>query len=325
MRRNDERFYLPTPMYHALGLAMTAMALRLGSELVIAPRFSASRYWDDVREHGCTFAYHVGTIAQMLYKQPPKPTDGEHQLRVFMGGGMPAEIWEDFARRFKVKVIESYSASDGVGAITNDGDGPVGSFGRATPELEVRVVDRDDNEVPAGDVGELQLRPALGGVGGPAVEYFGDADATEDKNRGGWVRTGDLVRQDEAGWLFFVDRMKDVIRRRGVNIAPAEIERIVAQHERVRECAALAVPADLGEDEIKLVVVADGLDVDDIGRFVDEQLPGHMRPRYIELVAALPKSITERVQRYQLKDQWRTPTTWDRAISAPVPRGPGRG
>lgn len=314
LRRGEERIYLPTPVYHALGLAISAMTLRLGGELVLAPRFSASGYWDDVREHRCTLAFHVGTIARMLHAQPPKPTDGQHELKALLGGGMPAEIWEDFARRFRVRIIESYSASDGVGQIVNWGDGPVGSVGRPDPELEVRVVGPDDEPVPVGELGELHLRPAGGGLGGPAVQYHRDEAATEEKNRGGWVRTGDLFRQDEDGWLFFVERKKDVIRRRGVNIAPAEIERIVAAHPAVQECAALAVPSDLGEDEIKLVAVpAPGADLTpDLLREVFEgSLPAHMRPRYVELAEALPKTVTERVQRYRLRNEWRTPATVD--------------
>lgn len=310
LQERTERIYIPTPMYHAMGVAMTAMGLRLAAELVIAPRFSATRYWDDVRTHQCTFAYHVGTIAQMLFNQPPSASDGQHDLKVFFGGGMPAPIWEDFSSRFNVRIVEAYSASDGLGSIVNWGDGPVGSFGRCDPELEVRVVDTADLAVPVGEPGELQIRPAGGGV--PEIQYDNDRAASEDKTRGGWVRTGDLVRQDAKGNLYFVDRIKDVIRHRGVNIAPAEIERIVVGHPHVRECAALAVPSDLGEDDIKLVFVADTrVDPEELGRFFDDVLPTHMRPRYLEQVDALPKTITERVQRYKLKDSWRTAATWD--------------
>jgi crotonobetaine/carnitine-CoA ligase len=310
----DERTYLATPVYHALGLGMTAMTLRLGGELVLAPRFSASGYWDDVRRHRCTLAFHVGTIARMLYAQPPKPTDGDHELKALLGGGMPADIWEAFAARFRVRIIESYSASDGVGQIVNWGDGPVGSVGRPDPELEVRLVGPDDQPVPVGEVGELHLRPAGGGLGGPAVQYHRDDEATEEKNRGGWVRTGDLFRQDADGWLYFVERKKDVIRRRGVNIAPAEIERIVGADPAVEECAALSVPAELGEDDIKLVAVpaaGAALTPERLRDLFAAALPPHMRPRYVEIVDALPKTVTERVQRYRLRNEWRTPGTVD--------------
>jgi crotonobetaine/carnitine-CoA ligase len=306
----EDRLYLATPMYHALGLAFTAMTLRLGDVLVIAPRFSATHYWDDIRTHRCTVAYHVGTIARMLYNQPPRPDDAVHELRVFIGGGMPADIWESFAARFGVTVIEGYSASDSVGNITNFGDAPVGSFGRPGPELEVRVVDTADEEVPVGQPGELHLR-LRAALPGPLVEYYNDEEAGAEKTRGGWVRTGDLVRRDEAGHLFFVDRQKDVIRRRGVNIAPAEIERILCGDERVLECAALAVAAELGEDDIKLVVVGDGINEREVAALADVALPAYMGPRYIELVGALPKTVTERVQRYLLKQDWRTSSTFD--------------
>lgn len=306
----SERIYIPTPMYHAMGVAMTAMGLRLGSELVIAPRFSATSYWEDVRTHRCTFAYHVGTIAQMLYNQPSTASDGRHNLKVFFGGGMPAAIWEDFSHRFNVKIVEAYSASDGLGSIINWGDSPVGSFGRAESELEVRVVDTDDQAVPTGAPGELQIRAAGGGP--PEIQYDNDPVASKEKTRGGWVRTGDLVRQDGDGNLYFVDRIKDVIRRRGVNVAPAEIERVVLDHPDIEECVALAVPSELGEDDIKLVFSADEqIAVAELAQFFERTLPTHMRPRYVEQVAELPKTITERVQRYKLKDVWQTAATWD--------------
>lgn len=310
----NERIYLATPAYHALGLAMTALTLRLGGELVLAPKFSASGYWSDVRRHRCTLAFHVGTIARMIYAQPPHPDDGDHRLKALLGGGMPPEIWEDFAQRFDVRIIEAYSASDGVGQIVNWGDGPVGSIGKPGAELEVRLVDDADEPVATGEPGELQLRPAGGGLGGPAVQYHRDDAATEEKNRDGWVRTGDLMRADDQGWLFFEERKKDVIRRRGVNIAPAEIERIVSAHPAVAECAALSVPSELGEDDVKLVVVAapgEHLDPAVLASLFVAELPHHMRPRYVEIVAALPKTITERVQRYRLREQWRTSGTVD--------------
>lgn len=309
LRPDEERVYLCTPLYHALGLANSAMTLRLRGQIVLPPRFSARRYWDDIRNHRCTFAYHVGTIARMLFNQPPQPTDGEHELRTFMGGGMPADIWEQFAARFRVTVFEAYSASDGVGSIANFGDAPVGSIGRPGPELETRLVDEAGNDVAVGEVGELWLRPA----GAPAlVEYYKDPAATDEKTRDGWLHTGDLMRRDDSGALFFVDRAKDIVRRRGVNIAPAEVERILCGHPAITECTVHPVPSDLGEDELKLVVPrAAGLGEPELAAHCDAVLPVHMRPRYVELVDELPKTDTERVQRFKLKQSWRTPTTWD--------------
>jgi crotonobetaine/carnitine-CoA ligase len=322
----NERIYLATPVYHALGLAMTALTLRLGAELVLAPRFSAGGFWDDIRRHRCTVAFHVGTIARMLHAQPSRSDDSDHELKALLGGGMPADIWEDFAVRFDVRIVEAYSASDGVGQIVNWGDGPVGSFGRPGADLEVRIVDDQDQPVGVGTPGELQLRPAGGGMGGPAVQYHDDEAATAEKNRDGGVRTGDLVRADADGWLFFEERKKDVIRRRGVNIAPAEIERIVSGHPAVAECAALSVPSELGEDEIKLVAVAapgQDLSVDVLRANFTAELPAHMRPRYVEIVTELPKTITERVQRYRLRDGWQTPTTVDLQDECAVDGGGG--
>lgn len=307
-----ESLYIPTPIYHAMGLALTSMGLRLGATVVLRRHFSAGNFWPDIRDNGCTLTYYVGTMPRMIFNQPPHPLDAEHRLKAFLGGGMPADIWEEFATRFNVKIIESYSASDTVGTLNNFGNAPVGSVGQPSPDIEARLVDADGCDVPVGEPGELLVRPRQR-TADPAIVYYRDDEATKEKNEGGWVHTGDLMRADANGNYYYVDRLRHMIRRRGVNIASREIEDILAAHPAIAECAAIAVPSPLGEDDIK-VVVRPALEVLTESRVADiaaALLPKHMCPRYVELVDELPLTITQRVKQFELKRDWQTAGTWD--------------
>ncbi|MGO9249976.1 MAG: class I adenylate-forming enzyme family protein [Mycobacterium sp.] len=312
LQDSAESFYIPTPVYHAMGLALASMGLRLGATLILRRHFSASNFWSDIRDNRCTLTYYVGTMPRMIFNQPPKPLDAHHHLKAFIGGGMPADIWEEFATRFNVKIVESYSASDTVGTINNFGNAPVGSIGQPSPDIEARLVDADGIEVAVGEPGELLVRPRQR-TAEPAVVYYRDDQATREKNEGGWVHTGDLMRADAAGNYYYVDRLRHMIRRRGVNIASREIEDILAAHQSIAECAAIAVPAPLGEDDIKVVVrpAVDALSENDVAEIAAALLPKHMCPRYVELVAELPLTITQRVKQFELKQEWQTVATWD--------------
>ena len=312
LQDGSESLYIPTPIYHAMGLALASMGLRLGATLILRRHFSASSFWSDIRDNRCTLTYYVGTMPRMIFNQPPNPLDAHHELKAFLGGGMPADIWEEFATRFNVKIIESYSASDTVGTLNNFGNAPVGSVGQPSPDIEARLVDADGVEVAVGEPGELLVRPRQR-TADPAIVYYRDDQATREKNEGGWVHTGDLMRADAAGNYYYVDRLRHMIRRRGVNIASREIEDILAAHHSIAECAAIAVPSPLGEDDIKVVVrpADDALSEKDVADIAAALLPKHMCPRYVELVAELPLTITQRVKQFELKQGWQTATTWD--------------
>lgn len=319
--RDPETFYIATPYSHGIANSVTAQALWDGGTVVIAPKFSASRFWEQAGAVDATVTFHAGTMARMLMNQPHRATDRAHSLRTVIGAAMPAEIWPAFEQRFGVHVVEVYSSIDGGGAtFMNFGQAPPGSIGRPSPETEARIVDDGGQDVLDDAVGELLVRPTLS-LGGPLVAYYRDEAASEEKTRDGWVWTGDLVRRDADGWYWFVDRKKDVIRRRGVNIAPAEIERLLLEHPGIAECSAFAVPSDLGEDEVKVVVVPGdpALVPMTVAEHAAAVLPAHMAPRYIELRAAdaVPKTeATTRVQRFVLREGWRTPDTWDVATGS---------
>jgi carnitine-CoA ligase len=185
-------------------------------------------------------------------------------------------------------------------------------MGKPGAAFEMQVVDHNDQELPPGAVGELIYRPA----GGAALtEYYKNPDATAEKTRGGWIRSGDLVYKDEDGYFFFVDRKSDFMRRRGENISSFEVEKIVNGHPKVLESAAYAFPSELGEDEVMLAIVlqpGERLEPQELMQYCETHMAYFMIPRYVRFVAALPKTGTERTMKYQLKAEGVTPDTWDR-------------
>jgi crotonobetaine/carnitine-CoA ligase len=291
-------------------------AFWLGGSVVLTTRFSVTRYWDEIRSYGCNVIFPIGTMQQMLFNQPERPDDAENPAKYCFSVGMPSSIWEKFEKRFGVRVFEFYSGTDAGGCfISNHGIYPPGSIGRPWEEFEARIVDEHGNEVERGATGLLLMR-TKGVI--PTINYYGPSPADEEKVRDGWIWLGDLFRQDEEGNYYFVDRARDIIRRRGINLAPALIEAELLKFDGVREVAAFAVPSDLGEDEIKVVIVADpqqGLVEKAVEKFADANLPKHMRPRYIELADEIPKTLgTEKVQRYRLRETWRSSSTFDVTI-----------
>jgi crotonobetaine/carnitine-CoA ligase len=191
--------------------------------------------------------------------------------------------------------------------------GKIGSIGKPPYFNEARIVDETDEELPPGQIGELIIRPR-----DPEekwVEYYKEPEATEEKVRGGWFRTGDLAYRDEEGWFFFVGRKKDVIRRRGENISASEVELVIMSHPKVLECACFGVPSELGEDEVMTCIVPKpgmSLSPQEIISFCEKRMAYFMIPRYVEFTERLPKTPTERVEKYKLKATRPNENTWDR-------------
>ncbi|MEJ2131197.1 MAG: AMP-binding protein [Gammaproteobacteria bacterium] len=224
----------------------------------------------------------------------------------------PASVWEAFEKRFDVEIYEFYAAVDGGGFATgNVRDAPVGSIGK--PMAEYRLVDDDGNEVPVGEPGELQWkidRPEL-----RRVEYYKNEEASNEKVEGGWLHTGDVVRADEEGYLYFVDRKTESLRRRGENISSYEVERDINKHPAVLESAVFGVPSELGEDEVMAVVVLQPgakLTPEELIEHCEREMAYFMVPRYIEFRDELPKTGTHRTQKGALKREGVGPNTWDR-------------
>ena len=310
----DDVCYTCLPLFHAIALILTTLGgLLAGAKVVIGRHFSASTFWDEIRTSGATYASITGSIAQILMKQPRVPGEPDHRLRVVYAIPAPAAIYEDFERRFGTRFIEAYGATDGQIPVYMPLDAPrIGACGKVIPGFDLRIVDDRDAPLPPGQVGEIVYRshePYTMMLG-----YYRNPDATLEAGRNFWFHSGDLGSLDEDGYLHFVDRKKDSMRRRGENISSYEVEKVVNDHPAVLESAAVGVPAELGEDEVKIVVVlrpGETLRPEALVAWCEPRLPDFMVPRYVEFVDALPKTPNEKVQKYRLRETG-VAGAWDR-------------
>ena len=310
----EDVLYTPLPLFHGLASRLGALpALMVGAEYVLAPRFSASRFWQEVTDSGATVAHTIFTLPAMLKAQPPGPYDRAHRLRAMYNSNYDAE----FEARFGVHLCEAYGLTEvGLTHYTRYPDRRPGSCGRTHEDWEARVVDERGLEVPAGEPGEIVLRPRLPSI--MMQGYVNKPQETARVTRDLWFHTGDFARQDADGYFYFVARHRDRIRRRGENVSPLEVEHILMQHPAIADCAALAHPAREGEDDIRVVLVAkpggppSPLAVMD---WLAGRMPYFMMPRYIEFAPALPRNPVGKVEKYKLLDAGLAPGAWDRDAS----------
>jgi crotonobetaine/carnitine-CoA ligase len=298
-----ETVYTALPLFHGNALILSAMGSIWNDwTLALAERFSASRFWDEIRATGAVAFTSLGAMIPILLKQPPRPDDSDNPARVCLSAACPEWAWEEFERRFGVRLIEFYGLVDHPGHLVNS-DSRVGSMGKPFGHTEFRV-DED---------GELLLRDPRGRL----THYHNRPDATDEAYRDGWFHTGDLARIDEEGFYYYLGRKKESIRRRGENISAWEIETAVNRHPAVQESAAHAVTSELGEDEVKLVVVrrpGAELTPEDLIEFCEGRVAHYAIPSYIEFRDALPKTGTHRIQYAALKAEGITPATWERPL-----------
>lgn len=302
----DDNNLLFPPLYHAMSQFLGVMpALLAGARVTIADGFSASRFWDDCRAHGVTLFNFTGGVLSFLWKQPPRPDDRHNPVTRALGVPIPDDLYPGFEERFGLTLLPPFGTSESsVVCYSPPGAVRRGSSGRAIEEYDVAVVDDDGQPVPAGVRGEIVTRPRH--PDSMMRGYYKQPELTAKVLRDLWYHTGDLGYLDADGYLFFVDRRKDAIRRRGENISSFEIERVVNTHPAVLESAAVGVPSAYGEEEVKLAVVPlAGADLDParLWEFCDAELPAFMVPRYLEIRASLPKTPTERVRKYLLRDE----------------------
>jgi carnitine-CoA ligase len=319
--------YTTYPAFHVSGKAMLYLTARFAAKLIIRESFSLTEFWNDIRVHGCETAGLVGPMGSLLMLNPPRPDDADTPLqRIFMGPLIP-EV-EEFKRRFGVQVGTGYGMTEVGVPLAHPGfDLPNGrSCGRqrtGPPGYQVRVVDEHDEDVGPNKVGELIVRadePWVLNAG-----YFGMPERTAEAWRNGWFHTGDGFMYDDDGNFYFVDRMKDALRRRGENISSFEVEAGVSQHPAVQECAVVAVPSELGEDEVKVCVVVrpdEKLTPEELIEFLIPRMPRFMIPRYVEFIDELPKTeATFRTQKVKLREDPLNERTWDReAAGVSLPR-----
>jgi crotonobetaine/carnitine-CoA ligase len=320
----DEALYSFFPAFHVSGKNAIYMPAYFNGRVVQREWFSVEKFWDDIRAHNCRAAGLVGPMAQFLMVQPERPDDADNPLEhVTMGPVIPQV--EQFKKRFGVKVSTGYGMTEiGAPLATGSWELPnAQSCDRVRSGYEVRIVDEHDEEVPVGEVGEFVIRsdePWVLNAG-----YFNMPERTAEAWRNGWFHTGDGFKRDEDGNYYFVDRMKDAIRRRGENISSFEVEGFVNQHPAVQESAALGVPSEFMEDEVKVCVVVkagETLTPEELIEFLIPKMPRFMVPRYVEIVSELPKTQGMlRTRKFELKDSALNDKTWDReAAGITIPR-----
>ena len=319
-----EGFYAMYPAFHVSGKAMLYQAAMFRARMVIREQFSIQHFWDDVRRFGITGAGLVGPMAPFLLLQPEQPDDADSPLRHVMMGPLVPQV-DEFEARFGVDVGTGYGMTEIGAPFASDGydlanSTSCGKLRTGWAGYEVRIVDEHDEPLGPGEVGELVVRTREPWVINRG--YYGMPDATAAAWRNGWFHTGDGFRYDEEGNYYFVDRIKDAIRRRGENISSFEVEALVSQHPDVMESAAVAVPSEYLEDDVKIcVVLRDGATVthDELITFLVPRMPKFMVPRYVEFVDALPKTeATLRTQKVKLRDEALNERTWDREAAGIV-------
>jgi crotonobetaine/carnitine-CoA ligase len=297
----DDRPYSGLSLTHANAQVITLGASFAGGmRAVLSRRFTKSRLWDITRAYGCTTFTLLGGMTTAIYSEPRRANDADNPVRFVISAGMPAAIWEDFERRFNVQIVEFYGAAEGGLTVKPMGVGPIGSIGKAVPTLKYRIVDEAGNDCPVGTGGELLFRHADGSPF--KVEYFGNTEASAEKCADGWLCMGDIVRQDENGWLFFEFRKGGGIRHNGDFVNVAFVEKAIAECPGVDDVYVYGIPSASGapgeKDVVAAVVSKDrtALDPQSIFRACRKKLEANFVPSYIQVLDQIPKTASEKPQ-----------------------------
>jgi crotonobetaine/carnitine-CoA ligase len=309
--RPGERIYVCLPLFHINAQAYSVMgAIAARGAIVLVERFSASRFWPDMVRYGVNVFNYIGSMLAVLLKRDPAPEERRHSVRITYGGpAFSAPLRDEIEERFGITLISGIGMSENTYGLIEPLHEPrrSGSLGKPRrhpdPRIanEARVVDDGGSEVPAGETGELIFRnPVL--MNG----YYREPEQTAETIRDGWLYTGDLVRRDEDGYFYFVDRKKDIIRVRGENVSSSEVEEVLSAYPEVQEAAVVGIPSELTDEEIAAFIVPrPGSDPDpgEIIAWCKTRLADFKAPRHVFFVESLPKTETLRVEKPRLR-QW---------------------
>jgi crotonobetaine/carnitine-CoA ligase len=306
----QDRLYTGLSLTHGNAQAVTLVpSLMLNIPSVISAKFTKSRIWDICRKFNCTSFSLLGGMMMGIFSEPPRPDDADNPVRLVLSAGTPLPIWEAFEKRFNVMIHEWYGAVEGGFAHKPPGVGPIGSFGKPLEGLmEMKVVREDDTQCAPGETGEIIFRMVGQKV---EVDYLGKKKASEEKTRGGWLRTGDMGHTDEAGWFFFDYRKGGGLRRSGDFIQPAYVEAVLAVHPDISDVCVYGIPAASGapgeSDLVAAVAPMNGSSIDpkSVFSFCREKLEGNAVPSYLQIVDAIPKSASEKNLDRLLRDAFR--------------------
>lgn len=299
--RDGDVLFVWEPLYHIGGAQLIVLPLRRRVVLAMVGRFSASRFWEEVKAEGATHIHFLGGILQILLKQPEGPLDRAHGARIAWGGGCPVDVWRPFEARFGLQIRECYGMTEASSFTTFNDAGVVGSVGRPVPWLAVELLDEQGAPVPPGARGEIVVSASDPSALTPG--YFRNPEATAKALRGGRLHTGDSGSFDAEGNLFFHGRMTDSVRVRGENVSAWEVEHVAAQHPAVEDSAMIGVAADIGEQEIKLFVqprAGATLDLAELSAWLGARLAPYQNPRYLAEVAEFERTPSLRIMKHRL-------------------------
>ncbi len=297
----DDRIMVFLPLFHAnpqmYAVTSTLMA---GATMVLLPKFSASRFFEDAITYGATGFTYVGTVLSILEKQHPGERRG-HQLRWCVGGGAPDRVWREIENRFSIRVNELYGMTETGGWVTmNTSDETrLGSVGRPRQGVEISIRDPEGQPLGVREKGEITASSSVEGMF--FTEYWNNPESTAATLKQGWLYTGDRGYLDEDGYLYFDGRVKELIRRGGEMIAPTEIEQQLLKHAAVKDCAVLGVPDEIMGEEIKAVIVTSHpVTPEALQNFLTGRIPDYMIPRLFGFVDEIPKTETQKIKRHEL-------------------------
>ncbi|AOO85177.1 class I adenylate-forming enzyme family protein [Bosea vaviloviae] len=310
-----EALFVWEPLYHIGGAQLLALPMIRDVTLAMVDRFSASRFWNQVKAEGASHIHYLGGILQILLKQPASPLDREHGVRIAWGGGCPPDIWPQFRDRFGVEIRECYGMTEASSITTCNDSGVVGSVGRPMPWFGLQLLGADGAPVAIGERGEIVVDTDVEGAIFPG--YLDNPEATAKALRNGALHTGDLGSFDADGNLYFHGRMTDSVRCKGENVSAWEVEHVAAEHEDVEDCAMIGVASDVGEQDIKLFVKpreGAAIDAAALSDWLAARLAPYQNPRYIAFVADFERTASQRIMKHKLSAQ--LDDAWDRAAPA---------
>jgi carnitine-CoA ligase len=306
------------PLFHLSAAPAVLAPMLVGGTTVLSAAFRPSEVWDEMRACGAAGFAGAGAMVSMLWNQPPDPRDSQLPLRFISAAPVSADVYRSIEQRYGVRIVTMYGMTEAfpIAFKTVSEDGVPGTSGRPNAAFEVRIVDGNGDALPAGLIGEITCRPMSPHV---MSEGYVDAAAVDSAlvvaPHEEWFRTGDLGSLDADGNLTYVDRVKDSLRRRGENVSSVEVETTVMRHPAVLEAAAVAIPSDLGEDDILVVVsVRPGATLDhaELLDFCSARMPYFCVPRYLEVLDDIPKNVIGRVRKDLLRERGLGASAWDR-------------
>jgi crotonobetaine/carnitine-CoA ligase len=317
--REDDILYTCLPLFHGNAIWYTCYAaLWADAAIALSPRFSATRFWDEICSAKATQFNTLGAMTNIIWKLPPGPHERDNALRLCMTVPVPKEIYQEMQQRYGVKLTSVFAMTENFAMTRFRPDDPpekAGSAGKTHGACDLRIVDDDGSTLATGEVGEIWMRSLQPGA--MMKGYYKMPAETAREFVDGWFRTGDRGYIDPDGYLFFVDRKKEAIRRRGENISAYEVELILSRHPSILEVAAIPVASEMSEDDVMVYVVlkhGQALSHADVVHFAAEHMSYFMVPRFVEFIEQLPKTASEKLEKYKLKQdaQARRSELWDR-------------